>query len=481
MSAFTDLLGGAGGTVRQFFTWQVAGQVVSAALGPYFRRIGQLVNAETPNDVLSPADLAQSVVRGVRTLATAIKEAAASGITPSRFTEMTHLAAGPPGLESILEWYRRGIVKWGEVGPTKATVANAIATSRVYTYWSDIIRQANVVPIPAAEMVDALVENQTTQGTRDAVAAAASGGTAPEGSAAATTFYEAMWANGYTPDQADLMFRTRGNSPSPTELFELYRRGDIQLSGTGPDALTVQQGIFEGATKDKWWPTITGLIRQIPSEYYIKLMLTEGTIDGTTATVLLTQLGYTETVVSGIVSAAIGTSIGTYKKLTESIIVTLYKDLAISRTEALKLLQDLKYGKTAATFVLTAADLTMTAKATTAAIAKIGTRYAARKLSAATARSALASLGVPATQITGLLATWTLERTTTVKLLTESQVVDAWAYGVMTLDDALAYLQSLGYTSYDAWVILSVKNEAPLGTAPPKTITTTGTLKSGGA
>jgi hypothetical protein len=476
MSVFTDLLGGGGSVVRQLFTWQVVGQVVSAGLGPYFRKLGQLVNAQTPNDVLSPADLAQSVVRGVRTIGTAAGEAAASGIDTARFTELTHLAAGPPGIESILQWYRRGIVKWGEVGPTKPTVANAVATSRVYTYWSDIIRKANVIPIAAAVIVDALVENQTTAGTRGAVTAAAHGGTATPEWAESTSFYEVMWANGYTPDQADLMFRTRGNPPSPGELFTLYRRGEIELSGTGPDALTVQQGIFEGATKDKWWPTLTGLIRQIPSEYYIKLMLTEGAITPDKATELLTQLGYTPTVVSGIVQASIGTQLGTYKKLTESIIVKLYNDLAISRTEAKQLLTDIGYGETAATFVLTTVDLTRTEKALSAAITKIGTRYTAHKLSAQDASASLAALGVPATQAAQLIQTWTVTRATTLKLLTAADITDAWKYDVLSATQALTALVELGYTPFDAWVLLSVKAEGPIGPAPAKTVTTGGTL-----
>ena len=481
MSALTDLFGGAGGTVRQLFTWNVIGQIVSAALAPYFRKVQQLVTSNDPNAVLSPPDLANAVVRQVLPMTTAETEAAMSGVNSDRFAVGVHLAGEPPGLESILQWYRRGLVKWGEAGPTKATVANAIATSRVYSYWSDTIRKSNVNPIPAADMVDALVEGQTTPGTRDAIAAAASGGTAPEDIQAATTFYEVMWANGFTPDQADLLYHTRGNPPSPGELFALYRRGDIPLTGTGQDALTVQQGIYEGATKDKWWPVITGLIRQIPSEYYIKLMLTEGTISPTLATKLLQELGYTTTVVAGIVQASQSGAVTTYKKLTESIVVKLYQDRAITRTEAKALLIQLKYAPTAATFVLLAADLTLHAKAVEAAITKVGTRYQASKLSAAETRAALLALTVPASQVAALLTAWTVTRTTTVKLLTESTVVDAWAYGVMTADQALAYLVAIGYTPYDAWVLLSVKNKAPLGTPPAVTNTTFGSSAPGGS
>jgi hypothetical protein len=466
VSIFTDLLGGAGSTVRQLFTWQVVGQVLQAALGPYFRKITQLVNRNDPNAVLTPPDLASAVVRQVLTQTMGQTEATASGLDNARFQTLIDLAGEPPGLETILELFRRGVIQWGKAGPTLPTVANAIATSRIYPYWADAIRALNIVPIPAAEMVDARVENQVTVGTRDAIESAAGGGTSPPGVSAATTFYEVMWANGFTPAQADVMFNTRGNPPPPSELFSLYRRGIIPLTGTGPTALTVQQGIFEGATKDKWFTPLTALITAIPSEYYIVLMLKTGQITPTLAAKLLAETGYTQTVINGIIGAASSQSVTTSKKLTESVIVKLYQDRAITRTEAKSLLIELKYGATAATFVLLAADLTLHAKAVSSAISKIGTRYQAKKLSTSEAQAALAALTVPASQVTALLQTWTLTRSTNLELLTESTVVDAWHYGVISADAALAYLVNLGYTPYDAWVLLSVKNEAALGTPP---------------
>ena len=472
MSAFDDLLATGGEVGKQLFVWGVIFAVVNQVGQPYLRDLTYLVNEHNPNVELSPQELADMVVRAIKTQDQATAEAKRSGFTPERFANLVHSAGEPPGIESVLQWYRRGLVPFGKAGPGEVSVANAIATSRIYTYWSTVIKAANVVPIPAAEAVDALVENQIERGTRENVNAAAGGEAVTGLPPAATTFYEIMWANGLTPDQADVLFNTRGNPPSPTELFTLFRRGVIPKTGTGPDKLTVQQGIFEGATKDKWWPTVAELIRQIPSEFYLKLMLTTGTISPALGTKLLQELGYTTEVVSGIVGAATAAQVSTYRKLTESIIVKLYQDLAISRTQAKQFLVDIKFGEAAATFVLQSADLTRVEKALSGAITKIGTRFIAHKLNAQQAAAALAQLDIPASQATALLATWTVERTTTVKLLTATEVVDGWAKGNITLTAAKAYLVSIGYTPFDAWVLLANKTKATAGPEPPRLPTT---------
>lgn len=466
MSSVSDFFGGAGGTVRQLFTWQVLGEIISAALGPYLRKLGYDINTQNPNMVLSPQDLATSVVRKVRDTASGAAEALASGIDGQRFQELIHLAGEPPGLETILQLYRRGVVAWGEAGPTKPTVANAIATSRIYTYWSDAIKALNVLPIPPAEMVDALVENQTTRGTRGAAEAVFTGtdnsGVNPD----ATTFYEAMAASGYTPDQADLMFRTRGNPPAPSELFTLYRRGKIPLTGTGPDAISVQQGIFEGATKDKWWPTITGLIPAIPSLYYVHMLFKTGMLTATVARKLYKESGYTTTVINDLVGQAKAKNVTTYKKLTEAVIVGLFTFGAINATTALTLLAQVGYGKDAARFVVEYVQLKKAGRYITSAVNKVGANYTAHKITTTEARSALARLGIPSTQVDTIIGTWTLEASVVVRVPTEAQIVGSVKYGIVEVTTALARLQQMGYTPYDAWLVLSEGLHTKVGTAP---------------
>lgn len=476
MPSFEEFLGGGGEAAKQLFIWSVLSEIVRAAADPYFRALTYLVNTHDPNIPLSPPDLAQAVVRHVMEKDQAAKTARLSGTSTTEFETMLHLAAEPPGLETVLQMYRRGIVEWGEAGPTKANVANAIATSRIYTYWSDAIRKLNIVPIPAAEMVDAAVERQTTKTDRTTVLGAISSGTTKSLNAAATTFYTAMYASGYTPTQADLMFNTRGNPPAPTQLLDLYRRGAIKWTGVGTKETTVQQGIYEGATKDKWEPIYKDLVVRIPSEYYVLEMLKLGAMSQEKGAALLGMYGYTQTVVSGIISAAEGGAVVTYKKLTESIIVKLYEERATTKTEAKHMLVDIGYSTGSATFVLTSIDLDLSMKQRDSAITRIGNLYRTRKLDKTAAVSALRALTVTGTQSSELIKTWTLERAMTVKLLTESQIAEGLKYGVFTQTQATEELIALGYTPYDAWARLSIEMHGPLPTMPAKGPAPTGNI-----
>lgn len=467
MPGFEDLLAEGGAMGRQLFVWAVLAEIVNTLTEPYQRALEQDVNAHDPNDVLSPADLAQAVVRAVMSHGDASTIAARSGLSADNFTTLLHLAAGPPGLETVLAMHRRGIIQWGEAGPTKANAANAIATARLYSYWAPYLRKLNIQPIPAAEMVDAMVENQTTRGTRGLVETMAGGETVTGLTPNATTFYEVMWANGYTPEQADLMYNTRGNPPAPTQLLELFRRGAIGWTGVGPAETTVQQGIHEGATKDKWTTLYKALVTEIPSEYYIMEMLKNGSITATLATTKLLEFGYTAEIAGGIVSAAQGGAVDTYKKLTESIITKLYSDRVLSRTQAKTMLVDIGYADVSATFVLDTIDLATQTKAVDSAVTRVGNLYRARKLTRTQAQQALSALGITGTAVTQLLTTLTLERSVTVRVLTEAQIVDAWDDTIIGAPEALASLEALGYTPRDAWVLLSIKAKGPLPTEPP--------------
>lgn len=461
--------------IEQIFVWGIASQLVQAVLAPVIQKVEQETLALGTPTPISPADLVTMVLREWMALTTAAKQARLSGLAPADFDLLVKAAGEPPGLESVLQWYRRGVVPWASA-PGDASVEEAIRTSRIPTkVWSDAIRQANVVPIPAAEAVDARVEAQITTGDRAAVEAAAAGGTGGGFTPAATTFYEIMWANGYTPEQADVMFHTRGNPPAPSELLTLFRRGLIEWTGTGFTKTTVQQGIYEGATKDKWEPIFKGLVRAIPSIYEIRQMLKAGAITQQQAAGDLAASGYTAETITGILNAATAEISATDKKLTASIITTLYYDQAITATQARSLLVAIGYGPGAADFAIEAQNIKRQSAVLGAAITKVGALFTAHKLTKSAAVAALAAYNVPAAQAEQLIATWTIETATNVKTLTEAQIADAWEYLIMDTATALAELQAIGYTPYDAWVVLAVKGKGPLTTTPAPPKTTLGT------
>jgi hypothetical protein len=71
-----------------------------------------------------------------------------------------------------------------------------------------------------------------------------------------------------------------------------------------------------------------------------------------------------------------------------------------------------------------------------------------------------------ATERDQLIKMWELERGANLKILTTGEITAAWEYKILDDPQALGALEALGYTAFDAWVILSIKNKAPIGAAP---------------
>ena len=64
------------------------------------------------------------------------------------------------------------------------------------------------------------------------------------------------------------------------------------------------------------------------------------------------------------------------------------------------------------------------------------------------------------------MRSWSLENSITVKTLTEAQIIAAWEKAVITEAQAMTELGNIGYTPFDAWVLLSTKAGAPLPGMP---------------
>jgi hypothetical protein len=104
--------------------------------------------------------------------------------------------------------------------------------------------------------------------------------------------------------------------------------------------------------------------------------------------------------------------------------------------------------------------------AITRAVTRLQTLYMSRKIGTDTATQALDRLGVPGVAIPDIISTWDVIASANVKTLTEAQIVDAWAKNLLTNDQASSELQAIGYTPFDAWVLMAIKNAPAAGPAP---------------
>lgn len=429
----------------QILIYNGVGDIVSTVMLPLNNELAQLVNEATQTEILSPAILADLVVRNYLDAASATGTAAKSGITASDFALMVKSAGDAVDTTTLIEAYRRKIIPWESTGPDGTGVLDGIREGRLADKWAPVLQQLGSVPLGVADAVDAVVENQISHDQ------------------GATFAYE----NGVSADDFQILVNTRGNPPAPGDLLTMLRRGIIPQDGTGPDVLSVTQGIAEGATKDKWIPALLKTQTVLVPEGRVTTLLRVGAIDKATAISWYQLLGYDQTAAAAFAAEASTTKTTADKQLAKSDVLKLYADSAIDAASATAMLGALGYDAAEAGEILAIQDFHTQAAITDSAITKIKSYYIARKISDTDTVTALDALNVPSDQRTQLIAAWQIERTSNVKLLTEAQIADAWAYEIIDTPTAVEDLIALGYTEYDAYVILSVKNKGPISATPP--------------
>lgn len=394
--------------------------------------------------ILSAPDAASAVVRGFLSDSDGQAAAAKSGVSADTFATLVQLSGDAPGPQQLAEALRRGAIDQSGTGPDSTSFEAGIAEGRLANKWAPVIQALSQDwPTP----VDAI--NATVQGQL----------TAADG--------QAMYAKlGGDPQFYQWLYDTAGDGPSPLQAADWARRGIIPWDGTGPTVTSYAQAVLESRARDKWADAYRASVVYMPSPFSIITLLKDGAITKDQATAWLTQVGASADVIAGMIAEADATDLSSFRGLTTSAVLNMYYAQLVSAADATSMLESLHVSAEAVPLMLAYADLQRAIAQQNNAVSRIGTLYAARKITETTAKQSLLTLQVPATTVNDIIATWQLENSVNVKTLTESQIVDAWTYGVMSEDNAMTELQNIGYTPYDSWVLLSVKSKGPLPNQP---------------
>lgn len=445
MSGLEDVLG-AGDAAKQLFLWSVANQVIATLMSPYFQALQSKVQSGTPVVPLSPADAAHAVVRSYMDQATGQAEAAKSGLPAGLFAVMMDLAGDAPSPQQLTEALRRGLIDREGTGAASTSFEQGIKETNLLDKWQDVVAGlAQEWPTPA-----------------DALRAALQGQVpADEGKA----LYE-RW--GGDPQWYQVMFDTEGSAPTPLEAIEMAQRGAIPWDGQGPQVTSYEQAFLEGPWRNKWEQPYRALAAYWLTPSEITEFYRYGVIDQGTAARLLTARGVTEADAARFLAYAEVNAIDDYRGLTEQAVLAMVAAGYTSDAQARVMLQALHKGDAAIDQLLRYADLQRSITALGNAVSRIGNLYMARKITATTATAALNGLHLPADQVAPLIADWDSVAAVNVKTLTAAAIADAFDYGVMDQPEAIAELGSIGYTPYDAWVVLSVKAKQALPHKPAR-------------
>ena len=409
--------------------------------------------------LLSPPDAASAVVRNFMTAKAGAAEAAKSGVSADLFAILTHLAGDAPGPQQLAEALRRQAIPEAGTGPASISFEQGIAEGRLADKWAPVIKAlAKLWPTP----VDAL--NAALKGQVD--------------DAEGQRLYELLGG--------DLQFYTwlkdtEGEGPTPLQAADWARRGIIPFDGTGPDVTSYAQAVRESRFRDKWADAYRASALYVPNPREVVTLLKDGAVTKDQAAGWMRQAGADDATIAAFIAEADATALSDYRGLTTTTVLGMFYDQLISQADATAILESLHVSQQAVPLMLAYADLQRAIAAQKTAVVRVGTLYAARKITEQTARQSLLTLKVPAAALNDIIATWQLENSINVKLLTEAQIADAFELRIMTPDEALTELQNIGYTPYDAWVVLSLKAKAPLpnmpgpGPAPPQGAVVPGT------
>lgn len=435
---------GKGSIFEQILVWQVLGQVLSSVLGPESQLLANAANSITQAVPLSPAVLADMVVRNILSQDQAADVARKSGIAPSDFARLVEDTGEAPPTEMLLEAFRRQIITWSGEGGDLPSATRGLLQGRLKDEWIPLILEMATVPIPVADAVDAVIEGQISYQQGETIA----------------------YQNGFKPEDFRILVDTRGNPPDPTQLGEMVRRGIIPMQGTGPSVTSFEQGIHESAWKDKWEPAFERLIETIPPPRTVTALERAGAITKEQAITLYRQAGLSADLAEAYSSDASHQKLAADKQLAKADVLELYQGRAISAQQCTDMLGLLGYSAEEAKLLQALQDVRLALQQEKAAIARLQTLYVSRKIGKQDVVGALDALHVPSDQREQLLLAWDVERASNVKVLTQAEVAAAFHYKIIEQGEAITELVASGYTPRDAWIILSVREHAKLPNPP---------------
>lgn len=473
------------------------GQAVSGAVTPF---VQSLVNeAWTLNQAIpiSPAELADMVVQGVKTEADAATEATMSGLNPDRFHELVLVNGSPPGPQDLLSMWDRGII-------TEDQVRRGLLQSRLKPEWVDAVIATNPALLSISDLANMVVQGVLTQAEGEAQAAKLS----------------------FSAEQFDRLTLLAGNPPGPQQMIELWQRGKVSESdldkallqsrlkpewvetykllaqrvlsvseavdGVLRERLTEAQGraiaaengldaaSFDQLVDQAGRPIATGealtlvkrgemtaaqfreviarsdvraeytdqileLATVYPSLYQVKQILSTGAITDAQATEILQKEGYTDAVVKGTIAAAHSIKLAGSKQLTQAAIGDLYQAKEIDPATATQLLEGLGYDDHDSALLLGYWDYVAAKTYRDAVVSIVKARYLQSDIDDATASGLLNQVGLAPDAVTQYLQLWAFDVQANPHLLTLAELNALVKKGLWTVDQYAAYLPRLLY------------------------------------
>lgn len=430
MPGLGDILGGLlgeGSVARQFFVWGVLYGIVSTATGPFQQELTNKVNSENPVVPLSPAELADMVVKQIIDGADAVHEAAKSGVNRDDFNLMITNAESTLAPGDVIRLFRRGTI-------TPEQLPEMLRKTGIGGQWLQYVAELSIIEPTPVDILNALLEGQLSEET-------------------AKELYVKL---GGDLDYFDILFNTQGTAPTPIEAADLANRGIIPWEGTGPESVSYEQAFLEGPWRNKWFAPMRKGAEYLPPPRTVTAMYNEGSITRDRAIELLQKQGLTADLAAAYVSSGSNQKTAKQRDLAVSTILALFRDKAISEDDTKSMLTDLGYDPDEAQFLITVSELERVQRYLNTAVNTVHTQYVNHRISKSLAGQTLDKLGVASGERDSLISLWDIELGAKIAHLTPAQIKAAFKKDIITADDAKQRLSQQGYTVADADIYLQL-------------------------
>lgn len=432
------------GIGEQLLIWGVIQQILGAAISPGVQEITNLVNEGAQTVPLSPNDAAGLVARKLIDQGSGEGDAARNGISPENFAHLVKGAGSAVDLSTAVAAYQRKLIGSGSDDGASVSLEGALADAGLRPEWFPIIEKLTVQIPTGAEIMNAWLEGQITEGEA-----------------------HTRWvAAGMDPTWFQTAYNANGQAPTPVQALELLNRGIIPERGTGPGAVTYEQAFLEGPWRNKWLESFIALRNYYPPPRTVTAMFHAKQLTHDQAASYLAKQGLDPALIAAYLTPSAVSTTAKAKELSESQIVSLYADKILTRPQAISHLEALKYTAADADYLLQLHDVSSAAAAITQGVTNVRTLFINNKITAAEAEASLVTLEIPAAQAKEIVTTWSLTTVANVKQLSASEIVNAWYYELLTIEDALAELIQMGFDDRDAYILISLKNKGPLKGLP---------------
>lgn len=464
--------------------------------------------AANPNNVISPADAASAVARGIDGPPTWDVEANKSGISDERFKALVEMNKAMPAVAYILDMVNHNVIGENVAlhylqrhGFQDREARNLLALRRFVITPADLgamwnrgivstdegariaamsgvseqdwkrITELGGEPLPPGDLGEAFrrgfidadryrrgivqgpIRNEwfdvldKLQFSRMSTVDAADA--VNQGHITLAQGTEVAHQNGLVPTDFAVLIESAGTPPGIDFATEALNRGFI-----GVDEFT--RMFKESRIKNRYGPLLLQMRTRLIPQETVRLLYRNGVYPRDKTLETLMAHGFTAEDAAALLALEETRQDETTKELTRAQIVDMYDEQILDAATTRELLVALGYAEANVDLMIALADIKRTQRFVNAAVARVRSAFITGKLDDIEVSAQLDALQVSPQQRDELLAIWDIDRTTISKTLTPAQIRQAFKKDFIQETEAVARLVAQGYDDTDANLYLKL-------------------------